>query len=57
MEKGQGDKSAITEAEESLGIKVISIVSFVDLLTYIESDPKLKEHLPEMEKYRSMYGV
>ena len=54
---GQGEKSAIAEAEESLGIKVISIVSFNDLLAYIENDPKLKEHLPEMEKYRSLYGV
>ena len=56
-EKGQGEKSAIAEAEETLGIKIVSIVSFDDLLKYIENDDKLKEHVPAMLGYRKQYGA
>lgn len=56
-EKGHGDKSAIDEAQEQLGIKIISIVSFDDLLKYIETDDKLKEHIPAMLEYRKQYGA
>ncbi len=57
QERGQGEKSAITEAEESLNIKVISIVSFDDLLTYIKHDTNLSEHVDSMLKYRETYGA
>ena len=56
-EKAQGEKSAIAEAEETLGIKIVSIVSFDDLLKYIENDDKLKEHVPAMLEYRKQYGA
>ena len=56
-EKGRGEKSAIAEAEEELGIKVISIVSFDDLLEYVKKDPKLSEHIEAMQQYREQYGV
>lgn len=57
MEKGRGEKSAIAEAEEQIGIKIISIVSFDDLLKYIENDDKLKEFIPAMLEYRKQYGA
>ena len=57
MEKGKGEKSAIAEAEEQIGIKIISIVTFDDLLKYIENDDKLKEHIPAMLEYRKHYGA
>ena len=57
QERGQGQKGAIAEVEESLGIKVISIINFEDLLTYIEHDPKLSTHLDAMLDYRKNYGV
>jgi orotate phosphoribosyltransferase len=57
MEKGKGDKSAIAEAEEQIGIRIISIVTFDDLLKYIENDDKLKEHIPAMLEYRKQYGA
>lgn len=57
MEKGQGELSAIAEAEQSIGIKIISIVTFDDLLKYIENDDKLKEHIPAMLEYRQKYGA
>lgn len=57
MEKGHGQKSAIAEAEEDLGIKIASIVSFSDLIEYIKQIPDLSSHIPAMEKYREDYGV
>ena len=57
MEKGKGEKSAIAEAEEQIGIKIISIVSFDDLLKYIENEENLKEHIPAMLEYRKQYGA
>lgn len=57
QEKGKGEKSAIAEAEEQIGIKIISIVSFSDLLKYIEEDAELSRHLPAMKAYREQYGA
>ena len=57
MEKGKGEKSAIAEAEAQIGIKIISIVTFDDLLKYIENDDKLKDHIPAMLEYRKHYGA
>lgn len=57
MEKGKGEKSAIAEAEGQIGIKIISIVTFDDLLKYIENDDKLKDHIPAMLEYRKHYGA
>ena len=56
-EKGQGNESAIDEAQRTLGIEIVSIVSFDDLVTYIENDPELKAHLPTMLAYREQYGA
>ena len=57
QERGQGEKSAIVEAEDSLNIKVISIVSFDDLLAYVKQDPVLSEHVNAMLEYRETYGA
>lgn len=56
-EKGKGDESAIDEAKRTLGIEIVSIVSFDDLVTFIEQDKALKEHLPAMLQYREQYGA
>lgn len=57
QERGQGEKGAIAEVEENLGIDVISIINFEDLLTYIKQDANLSSHLEAMLKYRETYGV
>ena len=57
QERGHGEKGAIAEVEENLGIEVISIISFEDLLTYIKQDANLAAHLDAMLKYRDTYGV
>ena len=56
-EKGQGDESAIDEAKRTLGIEIVSIVSFDDLVTYIENDKELSAHLDDMLAYREQYGA
>ena len=57
QERGQGENGAIAEVEENLGIDVISIINFEDLLTYIKQDANLSSHLEAMLKYRETYGV
>ncbi|MBR9691144.1 orotate phosphoribosyltransferase [Candidatus Woesearchaeota archaeon] len=62
-EKGQGEKSAIQELEESLGVKIVSIIDFdeiVELLYNNRVDGKSyideKTHNNMME-YKKQYGV
>lgn len=57
QEKGNGDISAIDEAKGDLGIDIISIICFDDLMQYLNDDPLLKSHLPVMERYREAYGA
>jgi orotate phosphoribosyltransferase len=62
-EKGSGDKSAIQELEESLGIKISSIVDFNEIVEYLHNrkingkiilDDKMHE---KMMEYKKEYGV
>lgn len=57
QEKGNGDISAIDEAKGDLGIDIISIINFDDLMQYLADDPLLKSHLSVMERYREDYGA
>lgn len=57
QEKGNGDISAIDEAKGDLGIDIISIITFDDLMQYLADDPLLKSHLSVMERYREDYGA
>ena len=57
QEKGQGDISAIDEVKQNLGIDVISIITFDDLLAYIEQDEELSLFKDAMHEYRQSYGA
>ncbi|MBF0471483.1 MAG: orotate phosphoribosyltransferase [Gammaproteobacteria bacterium] len=57
QERGQGERSAIQEVEQSYGLKVVSIISLQDLLAYLGSDPQLESHLPAVTAYRQQYGI
>ncbi|SPT72157.1 Orotate phosphoribosyltransferase [Anaerobiospirillum thomasii] len=57
QEKGQGEQSAIDEVKSSLGIDVVSIITFDDLLTYIEQDGTLGVFKDDMHEYRERYGA
>lgn len=56
-EKGKGELSAIQEVERDYQCKVLSIVEFDDLMTFIEQDAQYQQYLPAMRAYREQYGV
>jgi orotate phosphoribosyltransferase len=57
QERGKGEMSAIQEVEQGFGIRVVSIISLTDLMTYLKGDPSLAQHLSAIEAYRAQYGV
>lgn len=57
QERGQTALSAIEEIEQNYGIKVYSIVTLTDLITYLQEQPEKAEFLPAIQQYRAHYGV
>jgi len=57
QERGQGERSAVQEIEDELGVPVVSIVKLDDLVDRLESAAELDEHLDAVLAYREAYGV
>lgn len=57
QERGRGDRSAIQEAEQDLGLKVTSIVTLAELQTFLADRPDYRESLQAIDAYREQYGV
>ena len=57
QERGQDSRSAIQEVEAEHNIPVVSIICLDDLLSYLQNNAELAEHLPAVEAYRQQYGV
>jgi orotate phosphoribosyltransferase len=57
QERGQGEQSAVQEAEAELGLAVTRIVGLGDLIGYLENDPEREEHLKAVRAYRASYGI
>ena len=57
MEKGQGEMSAIQEVERDYAMKVVSIISFNDVLEYLQEGSTNHAHVAAMLKYREDFGV
>jgi len=57
QERGQGDRSAIQEVEENLGINVASIVKLEHLLEYLKMHSGYEDAVAMIESYRDQYGV
>jgi orotate phosphoribosyltransferase len=57
QEKGKGELSAIQEVEQHFGLKVASIITLGDLMTYLKGDSAMGEHLQAIQAYRNQYGV
>lgn len=57
QEKGKGELSAIQEVEQNYGISVASIITLADLMSYLEDDSSLGQHLEAVRAYRGQYGV
>ncbi len=57
QEKGKGELSAIQEVERDFNCEIISIVSLMDLITYLEEKGDNTEHLEAVKTYRAEYGI
>jgi orotate phosphoribosyltransferase len=56
QERGQGERSAVQEVEDGLGLPVTSIVKLADLITHVESQGNVAQ-LAALRAYRAEYGV
>ena len=57
QERGRDERSAIQEVEESLCIRVASIVKLEHLLEYLQAQTGRSEDVAKIETYREQYGV
>ncbi len=56
-EKGQTEKSAMSEIEEEFGFPVYSVVDVYDIIEYLGEDPANRENIERIEKYLSANGA
>ena len=57
QERGRGERSAIQEVEQDLGLSVLSIATLADLIGYLGRRPDMGPQLEAMQAYRAQYGV
>ncbi len=57
QERGRGERSAIQEVEQDLGLPVTSIVSLADLQAWLEGGAGNADTLERIRAYRAEYGV
>jgi orotate phosphoribosyltransferase len=55
-ERGQGERSAVQEVQETLGLPVVSVLRLRDLLVHLE-DAGERAVLEAVRAYRDRYGV
>lgn len=57
QERGQNQLSAVQEVARQFAIPVVSIISFADIIEFIEQTPDYAEKLPIIHAYLAEYGV
>ena len=57
QERGQGERSAVQEVQETFGIPVVSIVGLEHLISFIEQSPNHTQFLQAVKSYQTEYGV
>ena len=57
QERGQGERSAVQEVEQDMGIPVISIANLAGLIAFLEGAPHLSQYREAVAEYRRIYGV
>ncbi len=57
QERGRGERSAIQEVEQDLGLPVTSIVTLSDLQAWLEGGAGTADTLERIRAYRAEYGV
>ena len=56
-EKGQGEKGAMQEIEDTFGFPVYSIVDVYDIIEYLEEDEKNAENVTRIKNYLAINGA
>jgi orotate phosphoribosyltransferase len=57
QERGTGSTSAIQEVEQNFGIPVISIIKLEDLISYLQQQKDMHQHLEAVSAYQKQYGI
>jgi orotate phosphoribosyltransferase len=57
QERGAGERSAVQEAQDNLGLSIAKIIALDDLLEFLRNEESLETELQAVEKYRERYGV
>lgn len=57
QEIGRDSRSAVQEVEQTLGIRVTSIVKLEDLIELLEESKEYGEFLGPVQKYQQKYGI
>ncbi len=57
QERGRGDRSAVQEVEQDLGLSVTSIVTLAELREFLAGSAEYREPLQAVDAYRQQYGV
>lgn len=57
QERGQGERSAIQEVEQDLGIPVASIITLDNIFEYLNAQPQSASYAQAIEQYRQNYGI
>ena len=56
-EKGQGEKGAMQEIEETFGFPVYSVIDVYDIIEYLEEDPANEENVTRIKNYLAVNGA
>jgi orotate phosphoribosyltransferase len=57
MERGQGERSAVSEVRDTFGIPVVAIATLDDVMAFIAGRADLSQHADAVASYRSQYGA
>jgi orotate phosphoribosyltransferase len=57
MERGQGERSAVSEVRDTFGIPVVAIATLDDVMTFIAGRADLSRHAGAVAAYRAQYGA
>jgi orotate phosphoribosyltransferase len=57
QERGTGELSAVQEVEQSLQVKVASIIQLTDLIEWLEKQGNNTKMLDSVKEYRLKYGI
>jgi orotate phosphoribosyltransferase len=57
QERGNGERSAIQEVQDTFGIPVVSIIKLDQILDYLDTRPGFENHAARVATYRKNFGV